>query len=187
METKITANRATVYCYCRAVGAENTSPSEAAAEARAAVADDAVVECEASVIKDATPSVTISMAVRDCEAGDGDNGSEIFTHAEGVIAVDRQISGTGAVDAHVMVNLKFAAGQQDGAGDASRINRVAVLGNGERLAQRAWATVCSVCDYDDGSWQGIALPHQSFASAELGHALLNSASLRSRKGCRADG
>ena len=102
---------------------------------------------------------------------------EIFKHAESSVAVDRQISGTGAVDGDVVGNLKFAAGQQDRAGDAGGVNRVAVIRDGERVAQRAWAAVIGVCDYDDVSWRRIA---------ELGHALFGSVSLRQREGNHAN-
>jgi len=54
-------------------------------------------------------------------------------------------------------NHKLAAGQQDGAGDAGGINRVAVIGGGERVAQRAGAAVIRVCDYDHVSWQSATL------------------------------
>ena len=84
---------------------------------------------------------------------------EIFKHAESGVAVDRQTSGTGAVDGHVVGNLKFAAGQQDGAGDAGGVNRVAVIRDGERVAQRAGTAVIGVCDYDDVTWQRIAESH----------------------------
>jgi len=100
------------------------------------VADDAVAEREFSVIKDASPSTTVSnKAIRDGETGDGDLGGEIFEYAESGVAIDRQFSGTRALDGHVVVNLKFAAGQQDGAGDASGVNRVAVIRAGKRVPQ----------------------------------------------------
>ena len=58
-----------------------------------------------------------------------------------------------------MGNLKSVASQQDGAGDASGVNRVAVIRHAERVAQRARAAVIGVCDYDDVSWQRIAHSH----------------------------
>ena len=97
--------------------------------------------------KDATPSVIVSRkAVGDGEAGDSDVRGQIFKDAGSGVAVDRQILSTGAVDCHVVVDLKFAAGQQDRAGDARGVNRVAVIGHGECVAQRARATVIRVCD-----------------------------------------
>jgi len=118
------------------------------------------------VIKDATPSVAISStAIRDCEAGDGDVRGEVLKHAVGSVAVDRQIFGTGASDGHVVGNLKFAAGQPDGAGDAGGVNGVAVFRDRERIAQRAGAAVISVSDNDHGRWQRIANSHQSLIGA----------------------
>ena len=138
------------------------------------VAEDAgAAECEPSVVKDAAPSVVVASGgktIRDGEAGDGDVGPEIFKHAGSGVAVDRQISRTGAVDGHAVINLKFAAGQQDGAGDAGSVNRVALIRDGERVAQRAGAVVIGICDYDDGNWKRIAHFRQTFArAAELGH------------------
>ena len=137
------------------------------------VAEDAgAAECEPSVVKDAAPSVVVASrgkTIRDGEAGDGDVGPEIFKHAGSGIAVDRQISCTGAVDGHAVINLKFAAGQQDGAGDAGSVNRVAIIRASERVAQRAGAVVIGICDYDDGNWKRIARFSQTFARAgELG-------------------
>src|SRR5262252_963883 len=97
------------------------------------------------------------MAIGNSESCDGDVRSEIFKHAGSGVAVDSQISSTGAVDGHVVVNLKFATGQQDGAGDASGVNRVAVIRAGQCVAQRAGTAVIGVCDYDDGSWLSQAL------------------------------
>ena len=112
------------------------------------------------MVKDATSSLVVSSkAVGDGETGDGDVRGEIFKHAGSGVAVDRQISGTRAVDGYVVGNLKFAAGQQDRAGDAGGVNRVAVIRDGERVAQRAGAGVIGVCDYDDVSWQRIAESH----------------------------
>ena len=152
------------------------------------VADDtAVAEGEASVVEDPTSVVVINTAVSDGEAGDGDVRGEIFKHAGSGVAVDRQISSTRAVDGHVVVNLKFAAGQQNRAGDAGGVNRVAVIRNGKCVAQRAGAAVIGVCDHDDVSWQRIAHSHQSFArAAVLGHASAGSVSLCQREGNRAD-
>ena len=102
------------------------------------VEDAGADECEASVAKDATPSVVIASGgktIRDGEAGDGDVGREIFEHTGSGIAVDRQILSPRAVDGDVMVDLKFAAGQQDGAGDAGGVNSVAVIRGGKRVAQ----------------------------------------------------
>src|SRR5262249_35298147 len=113
------------------------------------VDDAAAAECKPSVVKDATSSVgKCGKAVSDGKTGYGNVRSEIFKHAESGVAVDRQISSTGAVDGHVVVNLKFTAGQQDGAGDPGGVNRVAVTGNSERDAQRAESTVIGVCDKD---------------------------------------
>ena len=87
-----------------------------------------------------------------------------------------------------MVNLKFAAGQQDGAGDAGCVNRVAVIRDGERVAQRAGPAVIGVCDYDGGSRQRTAHSHQSSArAAQLGHPSLGSVWLCQREGNCADG
>ena len=130
--------------------------------------DAGAAECEPSVVKDAAPSIVVASggkAIRDGEAGDSDVGPEIFKHAGSGVAVDRQISSTGAVDGHVVVNLKFAAGQQDGAGHAGGVNRVAVIRDGERVAQRAGAVVIGVRDYDDANWKRIAHFRQSFARA----------------------
>src|SRR4029077_2247742 len=75
------------------------------------VAEDASAgECEPSVIKDAAPSVFVGrMAVGYGETGDGDVRGEIFEHPGSGVAVDRQISSTGAVNGHVVGNLKFSA------------------------------------------------------------------------------
>ena len=78
---------------------------------------------------------------------------EILKHAENGVAVNRQIFGTRAVDDYVVGNLKFTAGQQDGAKDAGDINRVSVIRDRECIAQRAGAAVISVCDYDKVSWE----------------------------------
>ena len=131
------------------------------------MADDAVAQCQSSVIKDATP-VAASSTVGDGETGDGDVRCEIFKHAGSGIAVDRQISSAGSIDGHVVVNLKSAAGQQDRAGDTGGVNRVAVTRCGDRVAQRARAAVIGVCDDDNGSWQRIARSRQSFAIACAG-------------------
>src|SRR4029077_8932722 len=125
------------------------------------VANDAAgAECQPSVVKDATTSVVIGrQGIRYGETGHGDVGCEILKHAGSDVAVDRQLSSTRAVDGHVVGNLKFAAGQQDGAGDAGGVNRVAIIRDGARVAQRAGAAVIGVCDYDDGSWQRFARSH----------------------------
>ena len=106
------------------------------------------------MVKDARrPKEGGSNTVGDGETGDSDVRGEIFKHAVSGVAVDSQISGTGASDGHVVGNLKFAAGQEDGAaGDAGGVNRVAVIRDAERVAQRTWAAVIDVCDYDDVSW-----------------------------------
>ena len=108
------------------------------------------------------------MAIGDGETGDSDIGREIFKDAGSGAAVNGQISSTGAVDGYAVGNLKFATGQQDGSGDAGGVNRVAVICDGQRVAQRAGAAVIGICDYDNGSW--------------LGHAPLGSVSLRQRDG-----
>ena len=105
--------------------------------------------------KDAASAVVIASGgktIRDGEAGEGDVGREIFEHTGSGVAVDRQVFCTRTVDGHVMVNLKFAAGQQDGSGDAGGVNRVAVIGDGKCVTQRAGTAVIGVCDYDDVSW-----------------------------------
>lgn len=111
------------------------------------VADDAVAEYEPSVVKDATPSVAVSSkAVRDGETEDGDVRGEIFKHAESGVAIDRETSSTRAVNGRVVGNLKFAAGQQNGAGNTGGVDGVAIIRDGERVTQRAGATVVGVCD-----------------------------------------
>jgi len=86
-----------------------------------------------------------------------------------------------------VVNLKFAAGQQNGARHTGGVNRVAVIRGGERVAQRAGAAVIRVCDYDEVSWQRTAHSRQSFArAAVLDYALASSVSLRQREWDRAD-
>src|SRR5262249_34287484 len=97
------------------------------------LANSTVNYCEPAVIIDATAFITT--AIRDGEARDGGSRGEIFKHLGGGVAVNRQICGTGAVDGHVVRNLKCAAGQQDGTGDTGRVNRVAVTGCGKRVAQ----------------------------------------------------
>ena len=57
----------------------------------------------------------------------------------------------GAVDGDVIRNLKFAAGQQNRARDAGSVNRVTVIRDNERVAQRPGAAVIGVCDYNDVS------------------------------------
>ena len=96
------------------------------------------------------------MTIGDGQPCDGYSGGEIFKYAGIRVAVNRQISSTGAVDGDVVGNLKFAADQQDGAGDAGGVNRVAIVCVNQRLAQRAWPAVIGVCDYDDVSWQRMA-------------------------------
>ena len=59
---------------------------------------------------------------------------QIFKDTESGITVDRQAPSTTAVDGHVVVDLKFAAGKQNGAGDAGSVNRVAIIPGGERVA-----------------------------------------------------
>ena len=67
-----------------------------------------------------------------------------------------------------MGNLKFPAGQQDSARDAGGVNRVAVIRDGERVAQRAWPAVIGVRDYNDVSWQPVApLTSRLFALPSL--------------------
>jgi len=53
--------------------------------------------------------------------GHGDVRGEVFKHAESGVTVNRKTSGTGAVDSHVVGKRKFAAGQQDRAGDADSV------------------------------------------------------------------
>ena len=156
----VTINRAAGYCQCRSGIVKDAAALLVLVGGGGGVAHGDVAECKPSVVKDPTPSIVVSSkAVGDGETGDGDVRGEIFKHAGTGVAVDRQISGTGAVDGHVVGNLKFAAGQQDGAGDAGGVNRVAVIRDGERVAQRAGAAVIGVCDYDDVSWQRIAESH----------------------------
>ena len=59
----------------------------------------------------------------------------------------------------MFVHVQLAGDQRDGAGDASGVNRVTVIRDGERVAQRAGAAVIGVCDYDDVTWQRIAESH----------------------------
>jgi hypothetical protein len=62
----------------------------------------------------------------------------------------------GAIDGHIVGNLKFAAGQQNRTGYTGSVDRVTVIRGGERVAQGAWATVIRVCDYYGVCWQRIA-------------------------------
>jgi len=59
---------------------------------------------------------------------------QIFKDTESGITVDRHTPSTTAVDGHVVVDLKFAAGKQNGAGDGGSVNRVAIIRGGERIA-----------------------------------------------------
>src|SRR5262249_19423062 len=144
---------------------ESRRVGNASAVAGRVAADSTVAECQRRTVGNATPVTHPSKAIRDGETGDSDVGREIFKDAGSGVAVDRQRSGTGTIDGDAGKNLKFAAGQQDGAGDAGGVNRVAVVCINERLAQRAWAAVIGICDYDDVSWQRIACFHQSSARA----------------------
>ena len=63
-----------------------------------------------------------------------------------------------------MVNLKFAAGQQNRAGYTGSVNCVPIIGGGERVTQRARSAVISICDYDDVSRERVALLVNSFCA-----------------------
>src|SRR5262249_6061407 len=106
-----------------------------------------MAECKLPVVKDASSIAKRRPADYD-ETGDGGTRGEIFKRAHGreAEATNYQISRKGSVDCHVVGNLKFAASQQDGVGDACGINRVAIVCVSQRLAQRAGSAVIGVCD-----------------------------------------
>ena len=54
---------------------------------------------------------------------------------ESGVAVDGQIASTRADDGHTGINVKLAAGQQDSAGDAGGVNRVAIIRDLDRSTQ----------------------------------------------------
>ena len=181
--TVVTANRATGYCHRRAVTADATSGSRRVAadnavchgqrsgiaeeapatpkpEREAVLYDPTVAYCKAVVIKNTASSTAVTTkAVGDGQTGDGHVRRKIFKHPESVVAVNCQTFGTRAVNCYAVSDLKFATGQQDGARDAGGVDRVSVIRNGKRTAQRARATVIGVCDYDNVSWQRIAESH----------------------------
>ena len=124
----VTANR-TVRHRQRSATINEDAAATPVIRLRRRAGDTAFVQCKPSVVKDASSIVVRRgrMAIGDGETGDSDIGREIFKDAGSGAAVNGQISSTGAVDGHVAVNLKFAAGQQDRAGDAGGVNRVAVV------------------------------------------------------------
>ena len=167
----VTGNRAASYRQCRAVGAADAAALLVAATS-SAVTEDAGAECEPSVVKDAAPSVVVAMWVKPFvivkpEIVTFDR--EIFKHAESGVAVDRQIFSTRAVNRHVVGNLKFVAGQQDSAGHAGGVNRVAVICAWRARCATSRGHVIGVCDYDDASWQPVAAFDQSFVRAAKPH------------------
>src|SRR5436190_156083 len=122
---------------------------------------------------------TRSSTVGDGETRDSDLRSEIFKPAVGGVAVHSQTSSTRAVDGHVVGNLKFAAGQENGAEHAGGVNRVAVIRDGERITQRAGPAVIGVRDYDDVSWQPVAaFTSRLFALPSFARLWFSSVSLR---------
>src|SRR5262249_51855605 len=116
------------------------------------ITDAAIRHRQRSFTIDATAAAG-GMAVGNGQIRDGDVRGEDFKNAVSAVTIDRQTSSTGTIDGHVVVYLKFTAGQQDRAGDTCGVNRVAVLREGERVPQRAGSAVIGVCDHDDGSWQ----------------------------------
>src|SRR5207249_10319673 len=82
------------------------------------------------LVIDAAAPVKRCFAVGDDHVGDGDGvGWRNVEYAAGGVAVHGQISGTG--DGHAPVDPQFAAGEQDGAGEAGDVYGVPVCGAGE--------------------------------------------------------
>jgi hypothetical protein len=105
--------------YCAVV---DTPAFVAAAKASHIIADRAVAKCQAALVENAASSRTQS--VGDGQAGHGHVRREIIEHPEGGVAIDRQIGRAGTVDRHTVGDLKFAAGQQDCAGDTGGVDSV---------------------------------------------------------------
>ena len=114
----------------------------------------------------------VAVAVTDSKAVNGDGFALLFLPSEGLFAeaidvkhttlrvgVHCQIIRAGPANGDIFVHVQLAADQRDGAGDASGVNRVTVIRDGERVAQRAGTAVIRVCDYNDVIWQRIAESH----------------------------
>ena len=87
------------------------------------------------MVENAAPSASVTQSVGDGQAGDSRVRREIIEHAVGGVAVDGQTRSAGAADGHIVGDLKFGAGQSNGARDAGSVNCITIISNAERLAQ----------------------------------------------------
>jgi len=95
------------------------------------------------------------VTIPDREAGNRD----CFTkcnkeNTAGGVAINCEYVSACAVDCHALVHEQCAARERDRARDAGGVNRVTVVRNGERLAQRAGTAVVGIGNSDRVATRG---------------------------------